>query len=155
MPTISPILELQRQQLLLQMEYEEEKKAFAQKVDAIGMERRIQRGDAWWPIRIGRTYYNSLNQLCVEVFRTQNDEEIDHNFEFGRPIEFFFSEKHKVKSVEFATAPQESPAQHSSAVANSTLCTLHSSLKGTVSFVDGNRMVIHVPDGFPVGSLPQ
>ena len=155
MPTISPILELQRQQLLLQMEYEEEKKAFAQKVDAIGMERRIQRGDAWWPIRIGRSYYNSLNQLCVEVFRTQNDEEIDHNFEFGRPVEFFFSEKHKVKSVEFATAPQESPAQHSSAVANSTLCTLHSSLKGTVSFVDGNRMVIHVPDGFPVGSLPQ
>ena len=155
MPTISPILELQRQQLLLQMEYEEEKKAFTQKVDAIGMERRIQRGDAWWPIRIGRSYYNSLNQLCVEVFRTQNDEEIDHNFEFGRPVEFFFSEKHKVQSVEFATAPQESPAQHSSAVANSTLCTLHSSLKGTVSFVDGNRMVVHVPDGFPVGSLPQ
>ena len=155
MPTISPILELQRQQLLLQMEYEEEKKAFAQKVDAIGMERRIKRGDAWWPIRIGRSYYNSLNQLCVEVFRTQNDEEIDHNFEFGRPVEFFFSEKHKVKSVEFATAPQESPAQHSSAVANSTLCTLHSSLKGTVSFVDGNRMVVTVPDGISVGSLPQ
>ena len=155
MPTISPILELQRQQLLLQMEYEEEKQAFAQKVDAIGMERRIKRGDAWWPVRIGRTYYNSLNQLCVEVFRTQTDDEIDHNFEFGRPVEFFFSEKHKVKSVEFATAPQESPAQHSSAVANSTLCTLHSSLKGTVSFVDNDRMVVTVPDGISVGSLPQ
>lgn len=121
MPTISPILELQRQQLLLQMEYEEEKKAFAQKVDAIGMERRIQRGDAWWPIRIGRTFYNSLNQLCVEVFRTQNDDETDHNFEFGRPIEFFFSEKHKVQSVEFATAPQESFEEKSVAAANSKL----------------------------------
>lgn len=44
----SPLLELQRQQLLLQMEYEEERKAFNQKVDAIGMQRRVKRGDAWW-----------------------------------------------------------------------------------------------------------
>ena len=90
MPSSSPILELQHQQLLLQMEYEEEKKAFQQKVDAIGLQRRIQRGDAWWPIRVGRSYYNSLNQLCVEVFRaTNSDEDIEHNFEYGRPVSFF------------------------------------------------------------------
>jgi len=127
----SPILELQRQQLLLQMEYEEEKKAFQEKLDAIGLERRLQRGDAWWPVVVGRSYYNSLNQLCVEVHRTRRaDEEeeadTDHNFEFGRPVEFFFSEN-----------------------------THHSTLKikGTVSYVDGDRMVVAVPDGSPLADL--
>ncbi len=128
-PTTSPILELQQQQLLLQMEYEEEKKAFQEKVDAIGIERLIARGDAWWPIRVGRSYYNSLNQLCVEVFRTKtndDEEDIDHNFEYGRPVSFF-----------------------------SKLSTLNSMLKGTVSFVDGDRMVIAVPDGAPLIDLQQ
>jgi superfamily I DNA and/or RNA helicase len=123
---MAPILELQRQQLLLQMEYEEEKKAFQQKVDSIGVQRRIQRGDVWWPIRVGRSYYNSLNQLCVEVFRT-TDDDIDHNFEFGRPVSFF------------------SQAGGGYQARNGCYC----------SFVDGNRMVITVPDSFAVGSLPQ
>jgi superfamily I DNA and/or RNA helicase len=128
----SPILELQRQQLLLQMEYEEEKKAFQQKVDAIGMQQRIKNGDAWWPIRVGRSYYNSLNQLCVEVFRVANDEtdDIDHHFEFGRPVSFFKSD--------------------------SSLFTFHSSLpKAFVSFVDGDRMVVAVPDDTDISLLSQ
>ena len=106
------------------MEYEEEKKAFQEKVDAIGMQNRIARGDAWWPVRVGRSYYNSLNQLCVEVFRTTG-QDIDHNFEFGRPVSFF-----------------PSPGR--------------GRLEGaTVSFVEGDRMVVVVPDGFSVGSLQQ
>ncbi len=126
----SPILELQQQQLLLQMEYEEEKRTFQQKVDAIGLQRRIKRGDAWWPIRVGRSYYNSLNQLCVEIFRTStSDDDIEHNFEFGRPVSFFKSD--------------------------SSLSISHFSLKGSVSFVDGERMVISVPDGAPIGDLQQ
>ncbi len=131
----SPILELQRQQLLLQMEYEEEKKAFQQKVDAIGLQRRIKRGDAWWPIRVGRSYYNSLNQLCIELFRSsKSDDDIEHNFEYGRPVSFFKSD-----------ASQK----------DSSIILLPSSLKGTVSFVDGERMVIAVPDGAALGDLQQ
>ena len=172
MPTISPILELQRQQLLLQMEYEEEKQAFAQKVDAIGMERRIKRGDAWWPVRIGRTYYNSLNQLCVEVFRTQTDDEIDHNFEFGRPVEFFVTKNSgasiQTENLELRIErygyhlPSESPnsktnhtSQFSALSSQSEKTSLTSHSKGTVSFVDNDRMVVTVPDGISVGSLPQ
>ena len=128
-----PLLELQRQQLLLQMEYEEEKKAFDEKVDAIGLQNRIRRGDAWWPVKAGRSYYNSLNQFCVEVFRTSkgedDEDERDHNFEFGKPVRFFVSEKN----------------------AN----TFHSSLTGTVSYVDGDRMVVSVADGAPVIDLQQ
>ena len=98
---MNPILELQHQRMLLQMEYEEEKQAFQQAADAIGIDRRVARGDAWFPIRIGRSYYNSLNQLCIEVYRnatTADEEPADHNFEFGRPVQFFGSEKLEVRS---------------------------------------------------------
>ena len=125
----SPILELQRQRMLLQMEYEEEKKAYQQMTEAMGVDRRVSRGDAWLPLRVGRSYYNSLNQLCVEVFRTlADDDDADHNFEFGRPVQFF-----TVKDSPF---------------------TFHSSLfTGTVSFVDGDRMVVAVPDNAPLADL--
>ncbi|MBQ7510368.1 MAG: AAA family ATPase [Prevotella sp.] len=129
----SPILQLQRQRMLLQMEYEEEKKAFQEHTEAIGMLRRVKRGDAWMPLRVGKSYYNSLNQLCVEVFR-QGDDDIDHNFEFGKPVQFFvLKEKGTVRKDDVLTVPF--------------------SLTGTVSFVDGDRMVVSVPDGFPIGDL--
>ncbi|UKK48372.1 AAA domain-containing protein [Prevotella sp. E9-3] len=152
MPSSSPILELQHQQLLLQMEYEEEKKAFQQKVDAIGLQRRIQRGDAWWPIRVGRSYYNSLNQLCVEVFRaTNSDEDIEHNFEYGRPVSFFRIDNSKL------TADNYSQGEKNVGKTNHTsqLSPLSSKFSGSVSFCDGDRMVVVVPDNFPVGNLQQ
>jgi superfamily I DNA and/or RNA helicase len=136
---MNSILELQRQQLLLQMEYEEEKKVFQQKIDAVGLQRLIARGDAWWPVRVGRSYYNSLNQFCVELFRTQtaDDADDDHNFEYGKPVSFFLTESQETK------AP------------GSQLKTVSSLPKGTVSFADADRMVVCVPDGFPVVSLQQ
>ena len=121
----SSILELQRQRALLQLEYDEEKRAFQQQTESLGMLRRVKRGDAWMPLRVGKSYYNSLNQYCVELFR-QSDNDIDHNFEFGRPVQFFVQRE---KGIQFF---------------NST---------GTVSFVDGDRMVVIVPDGFSVADL--
>jgi len=126
---VSVNIELQRQQMLLKMEYEEERKAFEQKVDEMGMARRVQRGDAWWPVKVGRSYYNSLNQLCVEVFRTVSEEDDeDHNFEFGKPVSFFTSDASQVRGIGGGCV---------------------------VSFVDGNRMVVAVPDGFPIADLQQ
>ena len=142
----SPILELQRQRMLLQMEYEEEKAAFQQARQAQGVERMVARGDAWIPLRVGRSYYNSLNQFCVEVYRqpvADDEEPLDHNFEFGKPVQFF-----KMLSDATPSAKQKSP--------NTQLSTLN--IIGTVSYVDGDRMVVSVPDGFSVGdlvSLPQ
>ena len=119
--TESPILELQRQRLLLDMEYNADKEAFRKQTEAMGMQRLVKRGDAWWPLRVGRSYYNSLNQLVVEVHRTADDE-IEHNFEFGRPVAFFRKETD-----------------------GNTL--KYFSFTGTVSYVDGDRMVVAVPDG--------
>ena len=123
----SPIQALQQQRLLLQLEYETEKEAFRQQTEQIGMQRKVKRGDAWWPVRFSKSYYNSLNQLAVEVVRTA-DSDIEHNFEFGRPVVFFTVDDHSAAIKYF---------RHTA----------------TVSYVDGDRMVITVPDGFPVIDL--
>ena len=88
MPSTTALLSLHQQRLLLQMEYEAERQAFERQSEAVGLRRKVKRGDAWWPVRVGRHYWNSLNQLTVELFRT-TDEEIEHSFEFGRPLLFF------------------------------------------------------------------
>ena len=116
----SPILALQQQRLLLQMEYAAEKEAFRKQTEEMGLQRKVKRGDAWYPLKMGKSYYNSLNQLVVEVFRQGDDDEIEHNFEFGRPVAFFrIDGKDKIKYFNFT---------------------------GTVSYVDGDRMVVAVPD---------
>lgn len=79
--------QLRRQKLLLQLEYYTEKEAFRKQTETMGLRRKVKRGDAWFPIRVGKSYYNSLNQLVVEVFRGE-EEDVDHNFEFGRPVVF-------------------------------------------------------------------
>ena len=85
----SPVItQLQRQELLLRMEYEYEKETFKQQTEAMGIGRKIKRGMCWYPLSVGRSYYNSLNQLVVEVERRE-DKDIEHVFEFGRPVCFF------------------------------------------------------------------
>ena len=80
----NPILQLQQQRLLLEIEYNHEKEEFRKQTQSMGIERKIRRGDAWFPVSIGRNYYNSLNQMVVEVTR-QLGSDIEHNFEPGRP----------------------------------------------------------------------
>ena len=145
----SPILALQQQRLLLQMEYAAEKEAYRKQTEDIGLQRKVKRGDAWYPLKLGKSYYNSLNQLVIEVFR-QGDEDIEHNFEFGRPVVFFSvkNEESRMKSYDY----QDSSLDRGlSGNHNSSLFTHNSSIKyfpftATVSYVDGDRMVVAVPD---------
>ena len=85
---VSPILLLQKLKILLQKEYEAERDEFRRQTETVGIRRKVKRGDCWFPLRVGRHYYNSLNQLVVEVFRDE-DTEIEHNFEYGRQVMFF------------------------------------------------------------------
>jgi Superfamily I DNA and RNA helicases and helicase subunits len=115
----SPIQLLMRQRLLLQMEYQAEKETFRKQTEAQGIGRKVKRGDAWYPLRLGKSYYNSLNQLALEVYRTE-DQDIEHNFEFGKPVLFFRQrEQGKVQYFGFTA---------------------------TVAYVDGDRMVVTVPE---------
>ena len=59
----SPIQALQRQRTLLQLEYYTEKETFRKQTESMGMARKVKRGDAWFPLRVGKSFYNSLNQL--------------------------------------------------------------------------------------------
>ena len=76
----SPVLHLERQQLLLRMEYEYEKEEFRRQTESMGVARKVKRGLCWYPVTVGRHYYNSLNQLVLEVTRTE-DTDIEHAFE--------------------------------------------------------------------------
>ena len=134
---MNAIQELTQQRLLLQLEYQTEKEAFRRQTEERGLARLVKRGDAWWPVRMGRSYYNSLNQLCVEVFRTA-DEEIEHNFEFGRPLVFFREKAH------VSHEPHESHEPHK---------PHYYPFTATVSYVDGDRMVVTVPDSAPLTDL--
>ena len=162
MEQTSPIQALLQQRTLLQLEYYTEKEAFRKLTEQIGMRRKVKRGDAWFPLRIGKSFYNSLNQKSIEVFRT-SDEEIDHNFEFGRPVMFFQVKNHpgeisshasfksSASSSQGAMSSSQNAASSSQGAASSSSASNPKSIKyfsftGTVSYVDGDRMVINVPD---------
>lgn len=78
----------ERLQLLLHMEYEYEKEEFRRQTETMGIARKVKRGLCWYPVRAGKSYYNSLNQLVIEVERHE-DKDIEHAFEYGRPVCFF------------------------------------------------------------------
>ena len=159
MEQISPIQALLQQRTLLQLEYYTEKEAFRKLTEQMGMQRKVKRGDAWFPLQVGKSFYNSLNQTAIEVFRT-SDQDIEHNFEFGRPVMFFMVKKMGKNENEGNTALQQpenaSDANHK--VQNSNLkgqSIKYFSFTGTVSYVDGDRMVITVPDSAPLLELQQ
>ena len=51
----SAIAQLQQQRHLLQVEYQEEKEAYRLHTQAMGLARKVTRGDAWFPLHMGRT----------------------------------------------------------------------------------------------------
>ncbi len=127
---MNTLLLLQQQRLLLEIEYHTEREAYRRQTESMGLMRKVKRGDAWYPIRGGRSYYNSLNQLVVEVHRTQDDD-IEHNFEYGRPV-CFFRVASDGKGGEKITYFKQT-------------CT--------VNYADGDRMVVIVPDNGTVAEV--
>ncbi|MCH5227692.1 MAG: AAA family ATPase [Muribaculaceae bacterium] len=119
---------LKEQMRLLQMEYEEEKELFTKISEQFGIEKLKARGNAWCGIKVGRIYYNSLNQRVVEIFRNSDEVDDDHNFEHGRPILFF------TLSTGFNSGfiPQ---------------------FQGEVSFVDEDRMVVVIPEDVDLSEI--
>ena len=148
-----------QQRTLLQLEYYTEKEAFRKLTEQMGMQRKVKRGDAWFPLQVGKSFYNSLNQTAIEVFRT-SDQDIEHNFEFGRPVMFFMVKKMGKNENQGNTALQQSenPSDANHKVQSSNLkvqSIKYFSFTGTVSYVDGDRMVITVPDSAPLLELQQ
>lgn len=159
MEQISPIQALLQQRTLLQLEYYTEKEAFRKLTEQMGLQRKVKRGDAWFPLQVGKSFYNSLNQTAIEVFRT-SDQDIEHNFEFGRPVMFFMVKKMGKNENQGNTALQQpknaSDANHKVQSSNLKVQSIkYFSFTGTVSYVDGDRMVITVPDSAPLLEIQQ
>ena len=127
----NPTLLLQRQRMLLEIEYNHEKEEFRKQTESMGVERKVRRGDAWFPVSIGRSYYNSLNQMVVEVMR-QPGSDIEHNFEAGRPV-CFFTIKNDMGTAGAKATKAGSKLQYLSFTA-------------TVSYAEQDRMVVALPD---------
>ena len=117
----SAVSVLGRQASLLRIEYDAEKEAYLLQSRTMPVQRKVKRGICWFPVRCGQTFYNSLNQLAVEIYRTQ-DRDVEHSFEYGRPVCFFTQDTIKNESR-------------------------FMSVTGTVSYVDEDRMVVVLPQG--------
>ena len=117
---------LHRLRTLLQLEHDAEREEYRIQSELMSLERKVQRGICWWPVTVGRSYHNSLNQLVVEIMQGNPQDDIDHQFEYGRPVVFF------------------TPSGVSGPKAQTSNYRLlpHTS---TVSYVDGSRMVVSLP----------
>ena len=124
-------LYLQRLRQLLQMEYDSEKEEFRVQSEKMGIKRKIHRGICWYPIEAGRSYYNSLNQLVVEVIKKDHDEadeDIEHLFEYGKPVQFFsFNAQYLNDDIKNKSDIKYFP------------------FSSMVSYVDGDKMVVTLP----------
>lgn len=93
---------LKQQEALLGLEYEHEKREYEELCRQTGIRRRVRQGKCRFPIGVGRTGYNALDQLVVEVMTSASveaespdtefrpDKEAEHEFEPGRPVVFFY-----------------------------------------------------------------
>ena len=81
--------------------------------------RRVARGQCWFPVRLGRSYYNSLNRFVVEVARDEVADDVDSAFEYGRQVRFFY------EALDGKIIYRNSPAM--------------------VSFCDGGHMAVVLP----------
>lgn len=118
---------LMQQRILLEMEHAAEREAFKKLTETMGLQRKVKRGNAWFPITTGKAFYNSLNQYVIEVFRNA-DEDTDHNFEYGKPLMFF-------------SINGDKPHYYN--------------ISANVSYVDGNRMLVVLPAADSAASLMQ
>lgn len=117
---------LLRQIELLKKEYDYEREAFRRDTEMMGVDRKVKRGDCWYPISVGRAYYNSLDRFVVEIFRTA-DTDIEHNFEYGRQVCFFTQDlSHQLHYL---------------------------SMRATVSYVEADRMVVELPSEAALAQL--
>lgn len=112
-------LSLSRQRALLRLEYEYEKAQMRRETEAMGIGRRVKRGECWFPVSVGRSYYNSLDRFVVEIARRE-DTDITHNFEYGRSVSFF--------TLDAAGAISYLP------------------FAATVSYAEESKMVVCLPD---------
>lgn len=77
---------------LLRQEFEYEKNLYEQQTSSALVPNESGKETYWYPVLLGGSYYNSLNQYIIEVNCT-DIREIEHEFEAGKPVRFFIKDK--------------------------------------------------------------
>lgn len=118
----------EKQLFLLKEEQAYERAEYRREMETQGIRRRIKRGNCWWPVRFGRSYYNSLDRLVVEICNEGESVQgekaeagvPEHNFEYGKSICFF-------------SMPTEGHPVFADTI-------------GIVSYAEDDRMVVSLPN---------
>lgn len=87
---VNPISALHRQVELLQKEMAYERETYAHSLTANRLGSRVQEPGCRYPITLGASDYNALEQLVLTVSYELADDETDSDFEPGKPVSFFF-----------------------------------------------------------------
>lgn len=137
------VVHIQQMREALRREYEYEKAYYQQAKEALGLSRLITRGECWYPIQTGAVGYNAFGEMTVEVEclhgrdvmrgEESETEEENNKFEYGTSVVFF--------------STNQDINQPNKTTLNYRKWT------GSVSFCQGKRMVIVVPNGGQVGDI--
>lgn len=164
---LSSIPHIQSLRSALQKEYEFEKNYFQQQKEAIGLRRLISRGECWYPITTGTVGYNSLGELTIEIYREESSGGVASDRrgnDYRNPISPVLQANNvNVSDIAFAT----NTGNVNKTSDDLSLRTIDTKFEpqtsvvffrttqdghlnyfkwnGTVSYQDGNRMVIVVP----------
>ncbi len=89
MEHLSPITQLQKQADLLHLEIKYEQEAYARTLASDNYANQVQEASCRYPVTLGNTTYNTLDQLVITVTYEVADDEVDSEFEPGKPVAFF------------------------------------------------------------------
>ena len=168
----STLADLRHQYVLLQKEFEQEKEAYRMQCGKDGIAKHIRQGLCWYPVHLGRSRYNALNQFVLEVER-QDEKEEDGSERLCAPalrstprqspskLDSALGLSERLCAPALRSTPRQSPSKLDSALGLSerfeygrSVCFFHIQAGGeirflefpaTVNYVDGKRMGIVLP----------
>lgn len=149
---------LAEQERLLAIEYEYEKQEYQQLCQQVGIQRRIRQGKCWYPVMIIRTFYNALDQFCVEMTcpeqimqrEVKNEQtgelankDIEFEFEPGRPVAFF---RVATKGTEGSSRGQDGGSKGQELSSKGSEKSIFFPYSSQISRYDGQRLQVTVPN---------
>ena len=91
-----PVAHLQRYKELLQKEYRYDLAQSEEEMSKLSLRSRIDKGICRYPLSVGKSYYNSLDQYVIVVSKAgdasgtgEAEDEAESRFEYGNPVRFF------------------------------------------------------------------
>ncbi|MBI1184532.1 AAA family ATPase [bacterium] len=82
---------------LLELEQQEEKQLFLDRIGRFNVHERVKQGITWYPISIADWYFDSLDKLVIEIERVAHSD-IPHEFNTGRIVSVFSNKENNAEA---------------------------------------------------------